>query len=1170
MFALNVRGQLSRGVDELAQAVTGQDVLVFTETWLGGGQRAPDIAGYRSFQYDRPRALLAGQTRGGLACYFRNGLNDHVTPVSTDATNSFAVFKISKDVGFEQDLYMIVCYFVPQQNNSISIATRTIWAQLLHSVNAALTHGQVLVVGDLNARTGHLADFPFSDPADVHVNPGLSPTRTARNSQDAGVNRHGHKLLKLCHETGLRIVNGRVPGDAAGSFTYVAPVVGASLVDYVVACPQAFGLVTHLSVVPAPCSDHLALQFDLAVSRLRSVGGEPGGAPRVRRMQGAGNIKRWVEEALPAYTSELADIAGSASVAAGQDQEAVHRLCNRLDELLLKSFSLIDPDCNINPNHNTDSNSNLNSNNPDANPYTYPSSNPFANANPNCATERHHPSARRPPRWFDAELRRSRRAAVVAMRRDPTSTEARHRRRDYQRLLQRKQRRFNRMQAAALVEAAAAMGKDFWQRFKPKLPIEPSISKDQWFSHFSSLLGEAPSSGPGDVHTPPAAQATRSADGSELNHPFTAADIVAGANMLRKGSSTLGFLSVEGLRAAAALLAPAVAALFNACAQVGSLPPAWALCAVTPIHKGGARTEPGNYRGIAVGTVLAKMYATLLNFRLTRWAEANDLRAVGQAGFREDHRCTDNLLILRTVIEQQRSAKSPLYTCFVDFRKAYDSVPRELLWTKLERLGVHGWFLDGIKALYADVPMAVKTAQGLTTNFQSVMGVKQGCPLSPTLFGLYLDDLEDTMRAKQHLLDSPSLAGVTLLALLYADDLALVSTSMAGLQAQLDVLRDYARRWGLTVNVEKTKAVIYRAVRTPVCSNPILMYDGERIELVDSFKYLGIDLHCTQSFCDAGLPRKESGQRALPAMLHRCRELGINDPLLQVKLFDALVQPVMMYAVEFWGAGDVLKGELAGDLVHRTFLRGVLGVRSGTPSMAVLAEAGRYPLRVFAAKMLLKYWNRLVRMDGDRLVKRAFVVSAALAAASTCRLRRKSWAGQAAAVLELLGLPCNLAAPAVVDVERGVSTLQSAYLSSVTDSESSKVQQYLRMRDAVVPETYCIAPYLKAVGGWRQRKRLAQLRTGSHWLAVESGRLEGAALPRDRRVCQRCNSGDVDDEAHMVFRCAALSRLRREHASLFSPWPEDLRSFMGRDPKTLAAFAYACYKKDKELKTSNL
>ena len=58
--------------------------------------------------------------------------------------------------------------------------------------------------------------------------------------------------------------------------------------------------------------------------------------------------------------------------------------------------------------------------------------------------------------------------------------------------------------------------------------------------------------------------------------------------------------------------------------------------------------------------------------RLTNWAETNNLRAAGQAGFKEDHRCTDNLLILRTVIEQQRATKAPLYTCFVDLRKAYE------------------------------------------------------------------------------------------------------------------------------------------------------------------------------------------------------------------------------------------------------------------------------------------------------------------------------------------------------------------------------------------------------------------------------------------------------------------------------------------------------------------
>jgi len=115
-------------------------------------------------------------------------------------------------------------------------------------------------------------------------------------------------------------------------------------------------------------------------------------------------------------------------------------------------------------------------------------------------------------------------------------------------------------------------------------------------------------------------------------------------------------------------------------------------------------------------------------------------------------------------------------------------------------------------------------------------------------------------------------------------------------------------------------------------------------------------------------------------------------------------------------------------------------------------------------------------MEDDRLAKRAFLVSAALAGTTQGRSRYKSWAGAAAAVLESLGLPCDLAAPAVIDAEKGVSCLKSAYLSSVTNSELTKVQHYLRMRDGVAPETYCMAPYLKAVGGWRQRKALAQLR----------------------------------------------------------------------------------------------
>ena len=69
----------------------------------------------------------------------------------------------------------------------------------------------------------------------------------------------------------------------------------------------------------------------------------------------------------------------------------------------------------------------------------------------------------------------------------------------------------------------------------------------------------------------------------------------------------------------------------------GCFPPEWALGAITPIHKKGDTADPNNYRGITVGHVLGKLYALVINARLTTWLEARGLRAKGQAGFRQGY-----------------------------------------------------------------------------------------------------------------------------------------------------------------------------------------------------------------------------------------------------------------------------------------------------------------------------------------------------------------------------------------------------------------------------------------------------------------------------------------------------------------------------------------------------
>ena len=137
------------------------------------------------------------------------------------------------------------------------------------------------------------------------------------------------------------------------------------------------------------------------------------------------------------------------------------------------------------------------------------------------------------------------------------------------------------------------------------------------------------------------------------------------------------------IKAGGDTLTPVLAALFTAVLRFGCFPPEWALGAITPIHKKGDTSDPNNYRGITLGHVLGKLYALVINARLTSWLETRGLRARGQAGFRQGYRTVDNCFILRALAERYRARGVKMYLCAVDFEKAFDSVDRPLLWAAL-------------------------------------------------------------------------------------------------------------------------------------------------------------------------------------------------------------------------------------------------------------------------------------------------------------------------------------------------------------------------------------------------------------------------------------------------------------------------------------------------------
>ena len=194
-------------------------------------------------------------------------------------------------------------------------------------------------------------------------------------------------------------------------------------------------------------------------------------------------------------------------------------------------------------------------------------------------------------------------------------------------------------------------------------------------------------------------------------------------------------------------------------------------------------------------------------------------------------------------------------------------------------------------------------------------------------------------------------------------------------------------------------------------------------------------------------------------------------------------------------------------------------------------------------------------MDGSRLARLAFLESVRLAALPSRSAVRSSWASQVAALLPVS--PIQDSQPQRIDVKATLTALQNRYLASVAGSAQIKVQLYVgQIAPPLSVGTYKVAPYIEGVASRSQLRNLANLRTGSHRLRVETGRWERPAVRRDQRLCQRCDLGEVDDEHHMVFRCTALQELRQQHARLFGV-SGDLRSFLAQEPAQVAAFVAA-------------
>jgi hypothetical protein len=139
----------------------------------------------------------------------------------------------------------------------------------------------------------------------------------------------------------------------------------------------------------------------------------------------------------------------------------------------------------------------------------------------------------------------------------------------------------------------------------------------------------------------------------------------------------------------------------------------------------------------------------------------------------------------------------------------------------------------------------------------------------------------------------------------------------------------------LVINVSKTKVVVFEKHHSAA---PEFTYRGTTIERVQSFRYLGLELHSTRGMAVAITKLTTAGKKALFALRRRCNDLSITDPKIMCQLFDSLVCPILSYACEVWTGCTGAKGLQQAEQVHRMFLRKILGVNKTTSTFVVLGS----------------------------------------------------------------------------------------------------------------------------------------------------------------------------------------------------------------------------------------
>ena len=342
-----------------------------------------------------------------------------------------------------------------------------------------------------------------------------------------------------------------------------------------------------------------------------------------------------------------------------------------------------------------------------------------------------------------------------------------------------------------------------------------------------------------------------------------------------------------------------------------------------------------------------------------------------------------------------------------------------------------------------------------------------------------------------------------------------MAESPGELQHALDVMYEYCENWALSVNVDKTKILIFS--RGKIRNKPIFIFNDDEVEVVDSFKYLGVLFNYNNKPQKCKKFLYDQAYKAMFAVIQKSKKLYLPVDLM-IELFDKLVTPILTYGAEVWGFGDNVLLER----LYLKFMKMVLHVKRSTPSCMVYGETGTFPIQLSILQKMLGFWSKLCNSE------RPHKISVTL-----YRLLKE---------LDLRGV---YSSPWILKVKNVLDSLgmSDLWINDNFNVEWFKVAVKLRLKDQYLQSwtaeteglSYCtiyrlfknqfgVEKYLCNLSV-NDRITLTKFRTSNIAIPINSMRFNNIA--RKDRKCELCNANEIGDEFHYLMKCEYFTTERK-------------------------------------------